>query len=98
MIFGSLVAFTAYVWLLNNAPVTTVSTYAFVNPIIAVLLGILFRGESLTPRTLVAAVIIIGAVLAIVVVRPRPAPAPAGEALPAADGRPIARRVPQLDD
>jgi drug/metabolite transporter (DMT)-like permease len=71
IVFGSLLAFTAYVWLLNNVPVTTVATYAFVNPIIAVGLGLLFRGEALTPRTLLAAAIIIGAVIAIVMGRPR---------------------------
>ena len=75
VVFGSLAAFTAYVWLLNNVPVSTVSTYAFVNPIIAVLLGLIFRSEPLTPRTLLAAAIIIGAVIAIVMGRPRSEPA-----------------------
>jgi drug/metabolite transporter (DMT)-like permease len=76
VVFGSLAAFTAYVWLLNNAPVTTVATYAYVNPIVAVALGMLFRGEQLTPRTLLAAVLIIGAVVAMVSGRPREAEEP----------------------
>jgi drug/metabolite transporter (DMT)-like permease len=71
IVFGSLFAFTAYVWLLNHVPVTTVSTYAYVNPVVAVALGVFFRGESLTPRTLLAAALIIGAVVAMVSGRPR---------------------------
>jgi drug/metabolite transporter (DMT)-like permease len=73
IVFGSLVAFTAYVWLLNHVPVTTVATYAYVNPIVAVGLGLLFRNEPLTPRTLLAATLIIGAVIAMVTGRPRDA-------------------------
>ena len=80
VVFGSLVAFTAYLWLLKNVAVTTVATYAYVNPIVAVALGMLFRGEELTPRSLVAAALIIGAVVAMVSGRPReaeePGPAP----------------------
>jgi drug/metabolite transporter (DMT)-like permease len=71
IVFGSLVAFTAYVWLLNHAPVTTVATYAYVNPVVAVVLGLLFRGETLTLRTILAAALIIGAVVAMVSGRPR---------------------------
>ena len=73
VVFGSLIAYTAFVWLLNNVAVTTVSTYAYVNPIVAVALGLLFRGESLTPRTLLAAALIIGAVVAMVTGRPKQA-------------------------
>ena len=71
VVFGSIVAFTAYTWLLANVPVSTVATYAYVNPIVAVALGALFYEESLTPRTLIAAVLIIGAVVAMVSGRPR---------------------------
>ncbi|HYM53677.1 MAG TPA: EamA family transporter [Candidatus Dormibacteraeota bacterium] len=71
IVFGSLFAFTAYVWLLNHVPVTTVATYAYVNPVVAVALGVLFRGESLTLRTLLAAALIVGAVVAMVSGRPR---------------------------
>jgi drug/metabolite transporter (DMT)-like permease len=76
VIFGSLLAFTAYVWLLNHVAVTTVATYAYVNPVVAVALGMLFRGEELTPRTLLAAALIIGAVVAMVSGRPRQAEEP----------------------
>jgi drug/metabolite transporter (DMT)-like permease len=84
VVFGSLLAFTAYVWLLNNVSVTTVATYAYVNPIVAVGLGMLFRSESLSARTLLAAVLIIGAVVAMVSGRPREAeqPGPSPEAAP----------------
>ncbi|MFL6115819.1 MAG: EamA family transporter [Catenulispora sp.] len=45
---GSLIAFSSYVWLLSNAPISLVSTYAYVNPVVAVALGALFRGEPIT--------------------------------------------------
>jgi drug/metabolite transporter (DMT)-like permease len=76
VLFGSIVAFTAYHWLLANVPVSTVGTYAYVNPIVAVALGAIFRAEPITPRTLVAAAIIIGAVVAMVSGRPREAEEP----------------------
>jgi drug/metabolite transporter (DMT)-like permease len=84
IVFGSLVAFTAYVWLLNHVAVTTVATYAYVNPIVAVALGVLFRSEPLTLRTLLAAALIIGAVVAMVSGRPREAeePGPSPETAP----------------
>jgi drug/metabolite transporter (DMT)-like permease len=71
LVFGSLVAFTAYAWLLNNVAVTTVATYAYVNPVVAVALGLVFRGETLSLRSLLAAALIIGAVIAMVSGRPR---------------------------
>jgi drug/metabolite transporter (DMT)-like permease len=67
------VAFTAENWLLNHVQVTTVATYAYVNPVVAVALGIAFHGETLTPRSLLAAALIIGAVVAMVSGRPRDA-------------------------
>jgi len=73
VMFGSIVAFTAYAWLLAHVPVSTVGTYAYVNPIVAVALGAIFLSEPITPRTLIAAVIIIGAVTAMVSGRPRAA-------------------------
>ena len=59
IVFGAIVAFTAYVWLLRVAPPVLVSTYAYVNPVVAVLLGWVFAGEPLTGRTLVAAAVIL---------------------------------------
>jgi drug/metabolite transporter (DMT)-like permease len=76
IVFGSLVAFTAYIWLLSHAAITVVSTTAYVNPIVAVALGVLILNEPMEPRTWLAAVIIIGAVVAIVTGRPRTASEP----------------------
>src|SRR5438105_3648780 len=50
IVFGSLVGFSAYVWLLRSAPLSLVSTYADVNPVVAVVLGGIFLGEAMTPR------------------------------------------------
>jgi drug/metabolite transporter (DMT)-like permease len=66
VVFGSLVAFTAYVWLLQNAPISKVATYAYVNPVIAILLGALILSEDVTLTILAGAVIIVGSVAAIV--------------------------------
>jgi drug/metabolite transporter (DMT)-like permease len=63
---GSLAGYSAYVWLLASAPVSLVGTYAFVNPVVAVLLGYLFLDERVTPRVLAAAVVIVIAVALIV--------------------------------
>jgi drug/metabolite transporter (DMT)-like permease len=78
--FGSIVGYTAYVWLLANAPLGMVSTYAYVNPVVAITLGVLFRGEHLTWRLLVGAVIVVVAV-ATVVRREPPVTAHAEEAV-----------------
>jgi drug/metabolite transporter (DMT)-like permease len=71
--FGALVAFTAFSWLLRHVSPARVSTYAYVNPVIAVFLGWALAGEPLTPRTLVAAAIIVGAVAIIITFRERAA-------------------------
>ena len=70
VVFGSMVAFTAYVWLLRNAPLSLVTTYAYVNPAVAVLLGALFLDERLTARTLVASALILVGVALVVSSRP----------------------------
>jgi drug/metabolite transporter (DMT)-like permease len=64
--FGSIVGYSAYTWLLANTSLGIVSTYAYVNPVIAITLGVLFRGEHLTWRLLVGAVIVVAAVAAVV--------------------------------
>lgn len=64
-LFGSLVAFTAYSWLLRNVTPARAATYAYVNPVVAVLLGWLIASEPLTPRMLIAATIIVGSVVLI---------------------------------
>lgn len=61
--FGSMIGFVAYIWLLQNAPISLVATYAYVNPLVAVLLGAWLASEPLTPRILAAAGIIIGSVV-----------------------------------
>ena len=67
VVFGSLVAFSAYAWLLKNVRISTVATYAFVNPVVAVALGAAFLGESITPTTLAAGAAIVLAVVLIVI-------------------------------
>ena len=63
ILFGSIVAFSAYTWLLERCPATLVATHTYVNPIVAVLLGWLFAGELLTPRILGATSLILAAVV-----------------------------------
>ncbi|MEW5926699.1 MAG: drug/metabolite exporter YedA [Gemmatimonadota bacterium] len=62
VVFGSCVGFTAYIWLLRHVEVAKVSTYAYVNPVVAVFLGWLLAGEPVTARTLAAAAVIVVAV------------------------------------
>jgi drug/metabolite transporter (DMT)-like permease len=66
VVFGSLVAFSAYTWLLQHAPVSVVATYAYVNPVVAVVLGTIVLGELVTPSMIVGAAIILAAVAFIV--------------------------------
>jgi drug/metabolite transporter (DMT)-like permease len=82
IVFGSLVGFTAYVWLLRNARTTLVSTYAYVNPVIAVLGGWLILNEAITTRTLVGGAIIVMAVVLIVTARQMPVAAEPAAAEP----------------
>ena len=72
IVFGSLLAYTAYVWLLKEAPLSLVTTYAFVNPLVAILLGSLFLSEPFTLRTLASTALIVMGVALIVVKRGRP--------------------------
>jgi drug/metabolite transporter (DMT)-like permease len=58
-----LIGFVAYGWLLQNAPISLVATYAYVNPIVAVLLGYWLGNEALEPRIWLATAIIIGSVM-----------------------------------
>jgi drug/metabolite transporter (DMT)-like permease len=66
VVIGAVVGYTAYIWLLRHCDPAKVATYAYVNPIVAVLLGTFFAGETITPRMLVAAVLIIGSVALII--------------------------------
>jgi drug/metabolite transporter (DMT)-like permease len=65
VVFGSIVGFTAYAYALRHASATVVGTYAYVNPVVAVLLGWLILNEAITPRTIAAMALILGAVLMI---------------------------------
>jgi drug/metabolite transporter (DMT)-like permease len=62
IVMGSLVAYTAYVWLLQNAPISQVATYAYVNPVVAIALGALFVDEAVTPLVAGAAAVIVASV------------------------------------
>jgi drug/metabolite transporter (DMT)-like permease len=64
--FGSIVGYSAYTWLLANAPLGLISTYAYVNPVVAITLGVVFRGEHLTWRLLIGAAIVVVAVATVV--------------------------------
>jgi drug/metabolite transporter (DMT)-like permease len=75
VVFGSLLAFSAYAWLLKNVRISTVATYAFVNPVVAVALGAVFLGEAITWSTLAAGTAIIVAVVLIVCSKPVREPA-----------------------
>jgi drug/metabolite transporter (DMT)-like permease len=81
IVFGSLIGFSAYIWLLRAAPTSLVSTYAYVNPVVAVFLGWAIETEPIGARTLIAGAMILLAVALIVRARPArvrtPVPAPA---------------------
>ena len=66
VLIGAVVGYTAYIWLLRHCDPANVATYAYVNPIVAVLLGTFFAGETVTMRTLIAAALIIGSVALII--------------------------------
>ena len=70
VVFGSLVAFTAYVWLLRNVRTSVVGTYAYVNPVVAVALGAVLGGEPVTGRALLAGAVILAGVALIVTGQP----------------------------
>jgi drug/metabolite transporter (DMT)-like permease len=71
VVAGSLIAYTAYMWLLREVPTSLVGTYAYVNPVVAVLLGTVVLGEPLTWRTLVGGGVILASV-ALIVSAPKP--------------------------
>jgi drug/metabolite transporter (DMT)-like permease len=63
IVFGSMIGFASYAWLLQNASISLVATYAYVNPLVAVFLGNWFANEPLTPRILSASAVIIGSII-----------------------------------
>jgi drug/metabolite transporter (DMT)-like permease len=66
VVFGSWLAFTAYAWLLQNAPVSRVATYAYVNPVVAIALGWAILDEAVTATTFAGAAVIVASVAAVV--------------------------------
>jgi len=76
---GSIAGFTAYTWLLGRMPATTVASYAYVNPVVALLLGHVFGGEAISSRTLWGSAVIVASVILLLrVQRVRSAPVPSG--------------------
>src|SRR6059058_4838589 len=71
IVFGSLIGFSSYVWLLTKTTTARVSTYAYVNPVVAVFLGYFLAGEQLTLRTLLASSVIVIAVVVITTFKSR---------------------------
>jgi drug/metabolite transporter (DMT)-like permease len=76
ILFGSIAGFTAYVWLLHHESPTRVGTYAYVNPVVAVILGYWLGGEPLGPRTIIGSLCVIASVITITAMRPRSVPLP----------------------
>ena len=70
-VFGSIVAFTAYVWLLQHAPISRVATYAYVNPVVAVVLAAILLGERITPTTIIGGAVIIASVAVVIRAEPQ---------------------------
>ena len=86
VVFGSWVGFASYVWLLRVAPTMLVSTYAYVNPLVAIFLGSLVAGEALTPRVMLAVMFILGSVVLITLTNPATSKSAAVENAPIASG------------
>lgn len=83
VVFGSVIAFTSYVWLLANAPISLVATYAYVNPVVAVFLGWLLLSEHITGAVVVGGGIVVAAVAIVITSeRPRRRPATPKKAMP----------------
>ncbi len=89
IVFGSIIAYSAYFYALRHAPPTIVGTYAYVNPVIAVVLGWAVLDEAIAPRMIAAMVLILGAVTWIQVAHPTPTRRP-GLTIPERDTGPAA--------
>lgn len=72
IVAGSIIAFTAYVWLIHHESPTKVGTYAYVNPVVAVLVGYFLGGETLGLRTILGTVLVLVSVLVITTMRRTP--------------------------
>jgi drug/metabolite transporter (DMT)-like permease len=82
IVFGSGIGFSAYIYILHKSTAARVATYAFVNPVVALFLGWLVVGESITLRTVIAAAVILTAVILVITA---PHPAPVTDPVPAPD-------------
>jgi drug/metabolite transporter (DMT)-like permease len=82
IVAGSIVGFTAYVWLLHHESPTRVGTYAYVNPIVAVIVGYLLGGESIGPRTILGTLLVLASIL-VITITPKRKSVPAISELPA---------------
>jgi drug/metabolite transporter (DMT)-like permease len=87
ILFGSLLAFSSYVFVLGQLPVSTVATYAYVNPVIAVVLGVLFAGEHFGFVQLAGGLVVLCAVILVVRAEQRPKPEPPCGEMSVPDGR-----------
>jgi drug/metabolite transporter (DMT)-like permease len=76
VVFGSLIGFTAYAWLLRVAPISLVVTHQYVNPLVAIALGMLILGERPNPASLLGALLVVGAVYVAVRAESPPTPRP----------------------
>jgi drug/metabolite transporter (DMT)-like permease len=82
IVAGSIVGFTAYVWLIHHESPTKVGTYAYVNPVVAVIVGYFLGGETVGPRTLLGTLLVLVSVVVITTTRARkPAATPLAEPL-----------------
>ena len=80
VLIGGIIGYVSYAWLLRHCEPAKVATYAYVNPIVAVILGAVFAGETLTLRTMIGAGLIIGSVAVVIMaqqMKPKGSPAPA---------------------
>jgi drug/metabolite transporter (DMT)-like permease len=80
IVAGSIVGFTAYVWLIHHESPTKVGTYAYVNPVVAVLVGYFVGGEAIGPRTVVGTALVLVSVVVITTTPKAAAPTPLNEA------------------
>lgn len=96
VVFGSVVAFSAYVWLLQSAPVSLAATYAFVNPLVAVLLGVLILAEPVTMPTIIGGAVALFAVAVVVSSERPPGQPPLQETTEGESGNPGSRTARTL--
>ncbi|MBL8857500.1 MAG: EamA family transporter [Planctomycetes bacterium] len=94
LVAGSLVGFTAYMWLLRHTSTTRAATYAYVNPIVALILGAFLAQEELTPRRLIGACVVVGGVVLSLTFASTPPPRPASSE-PPPDSPPVPPAVPR---